>query len=126
MQVEVVSPERVLYEGDAEMIIARTVGGGDVAFMAGHVPFLGALETWPLQIQLQGGGEQAVAVHGGFIEISHDKVTVLSDIAELADQIDVPRAQAALERTEGADDDDDERAAARQRAEVRLQVASSA
>ena len=43
MQVELVSPERVLYEDDADMVIARTVGGGDIAFLTGHAPFLGAL-----------------------------------------------------------------------------------
>ena len=40
-QVEVVSPEAVSYTGEAEMVIARTVGGGDIAFQTGHVPFIG-------------------------------------------------------------------------------------
>ena len=45
MRVEVVSPERVLYSGDATQVITRTLGGGEIAFMPGHAPFLAALVT---------------------------------------------------------------------------------
>ena len=43
MQVELVSPERILWSGEAEMVITRTLGGGDIAFLPGHAPFVGAL-----------------------------------------------------------------------------------
>ena len=46
MQVELVSPERVLFSGEATMVILRTLGGGDIAFLPGHAPFLGALTEW--------------------------------------------------------------------------------
>ena len=49
MHVELVSPERVAYSGDAKMVIARTVSG-DIAFLNGHVPFIGVLETWPVRV----------------------------------------------------------------------------
>ena len=45
MQVELVSPERILFSGEADMVICRTVDGGDIAFLAGHAPFLGALTS---------------------------------------------------------------------------------
>ena len=51
-QVELVSPEGIAYSGEAEMVIARTVGGGDIAFQPGHVPFVGVLavcrSTWSI------------------------------------------------------------------------------
>ena len=67
LQVELVSPERILFSGEAEMVIARTVGGGDIAFLTGHAPFLGALDVGVVRIQVPGGAkEERAAVHGGF------------------------------------------------------------
>ena len=51
MQVDLVSPERILYEGEADMVLARTVGGGDIAFLPGHSPFVGALDIAPVTIR---------------------------------------------------------------------------
>ena len=99
LDVQVVSPERVLYEGEADMVVCRPADG-DIAFLPGHVPFLGALGIDPLRILLPGGGEVAFAVHGGFVEVSNDHVVVLSDLAEEKGQIDVGRAQAAKARAE--------------------------
>jgi F-type H+-transporting ATPase subunit epsilon len=126
MQVRLVSPEQVLYEGEAEQVIARTVGGGDIAFLAGHAAFLGALAIWPVRILPQDGEEIRAAVHGGFVEVSNNTVTVLTDVAELPHQIDAERACAARERAQqavGANPEDDEAADALARAEVRLEVA---
>jgi F-type H+-transporting ATPase subunit epsilon len=128
LQVQVVSPEQVLYEGDAEMVVCRT-SDGDIAFLPGHVPFLGALGIAKVRAVLAGGGEQTVAVHGGFVEVSHDKVIVLSDVAELPEQIDMARAQAARSRAEAelvAHEHDEDAAAALARAELRLEVAGVA
>jgi F-type H+-transporting ATPase subunit epsilon len=128
MQVELVSPERVLYSGDADMVIARTAGG-DIAFLPGHAPFLGALGIGPVRVRpTAGSADVLAAVHGGFVEVSNDRVTILSDVAELADQIDVERARAAEERARRREDvgDDAEAEAALRRATVRLQVAEGA
>ena len=100
MHVELVSPERVLLSTEASMVLARTIGGGDIAFLPGHTPFIGALAPWIVEIILVDGPRQLAAVHGGFISITDDSVKILSDLAELADGIDVHRAQAALERAE--------------------------
>jgi F-type H+-transporting ATPase subunit epsilon len=115
LQVELVSPERILYSGEADMVIARTAGG-DIAFLTGHAPFVGTLGIGKVVIRETGGGSTVAAVHGGFVEIKDNRVSILSDVAELADQIDVGRAREALSR---AGDDD----AARRRAEVRLDAA---
>ena len=129
LEVQVVSPERILYSGEATMVICRTTGGGDIAFLTGHAPFIGALAIWPVEIVAAEGPRQRVAVHGGFVEVSNDRVTLLSDVAVLPDHIDVSRAQRAKDTAEAAlrsDPDDEEAKAALARAEVRIDVASNA
>jgi F-type H+-transporting ATPase subunit epsilon len=102
MKVEVVSPERVLFSGEATQVITRTMDGGEIAFLRGHIPFLGALVESHTRIYLVDGKVQDLAVHGGFVEVAPDHVTILSDTAELAESIDVSRARAAKERAEEA------------------------
>jgi F-type H+-transporting ATPase subunit epsilon len=128
LTVDIVSPERVLYTGDGDMVVCRT-SEGEIAFLPGHVPFLGALGIGVVRILLPQQGEQAAAVHGGFVEVANDRVIVLSDVAELADHIDVDRARRARERAEerlAADPDDEEAQAALLRATTRLAVAGAA
>jgi F-type H+-transporting ATPase subunit epsilon len=128
LHVELVSPEAVLFEGEADQVVCRPTDG-EIAFLPGHQPFVGALVTYPVRILLPGSGEVVAAVHGGFVEVRDDKVTVLSDVAELPEQIDVVRAQTAKEAAEqklAANAEDEEAQAALARAELRLQVASGA
>jgi len=96
MTVEVVSPERLLFSGEATMVITRTQGGGEIAFLPGHAPFLGALSENHTRIFLVDGSTVDLAVHAGFVEVSNSKVSILSDVAELASDIDVERARTAL------------------------------
>ena len=102
MKVEVVSPERVLFSGVATQLITRTESGGEIAFLPGHTSFLGVLTENHTRIFLEDGRVQSVAIHGGFVEASGGHVTLLSDNAELAEDIDVARARAAKERAESA------------------------
>ena len=153
LQVELVSPERILYSGQADMVVARTVGGGEIAFLTGHSPFVGALDIASVTIRSESEGDKMVAVHGGFVEVSSSggsgagdgadgaapgsgsgdgavpetTVTILSDVAELSDQIDVARARRAREQAEERlqRDDDGEAEAALRRADVRLSVAGA-
>ena len=122
MRVEVVSPERVLFSGEATQVITRTLGGGQVAFLAGHAPFLGALIENHTRIYLVDGKIVDVAIHGGFVEVSNNKVSLLTDLAELAGEIDRARAlrakEAAEERLRG--EHDAEGVAALSRAHARL------
>lgn len=122
LQVELVSPERVLFQGEATMVRARTVDGGDIAFLPGHTPFVGALATWTLEITMVDGSTELAAVHGGFVEVSDDHVKVLSNLAEMASAIDADRAQRAKERHEAAamKGDDAEAEAGLRRAHARL------
>ena len=125
MQVELVSPERILWTGEADMVVARTTDG-DIAFLANHAPFIGALGIGVVTIEEPGGKQTKVAVHGGFVEVSNNKVTLLSDVAELSEDIDVVRAREAKERAEAAlrHEHDVEIEAALRRAQVRLEVAA--
>ena len=98
--VEVVSPEAVLYSGEADMVVTRTLCGGEVAFQAGHAAFLGALIENHTRVFQTDGTVQDIAIHRGFVEVSGNptRVSILSDTAELAQDIDVDRARDALER----------------------------
>lgn len=132
LHVEIVSPERVLWAGDADRVITRTEGGGDIAFLPGHTPFMGALGAGVTEVLQADGQVLRVAVHGGFVEVSDDHVSLLSDTAELSTGIDVARARAAQQRAEAAlkaggdaDDEADAQAALR-RAEVRLAATGDA
>jgi F-type H+-transporting ATPase subunit epsilon len=100
MRVEVVSPERVLFSGESTQVITRTMDGGEIAFLPGHAAFLGALTENHTRIYLSDGTIQNLAVHLGFVEVGPDRVTILSDVAELEEDIDVARARAALARAQ--------------------------
>ena len=156
---ELVTPERVLFSGDAEAVIMR-VDGGDTTFLANHSDFIGSVDICVVRIQaatagagagagsgsgpaagvapaeVGGGGSGAeaestslgevrAAVHGGFVKVAENKVTIVAGVAELADEIDVGRAQRALEAAEAAEADSgaDGAAAAAARARVRLEAA---
>jgi len=102
MTVSVVSPERVLFTGEATQVITRILGSGEIAFLPGHAPFIGALTENHTRIYLADGTITDVAVHGGFVEVSGNKVNLLSDVAELAEHIDRDRALEAKTRAEEA------------------------
>jgi F-type H+-transporting ATPase subunit epsilon len=125
MAVEVVSPERVLFSGEATMVITRTLGGGEIAFLPGHAPFLGALSENHTRVFLVDGSTVDIAVHAGFVEVSDNKVAILSDIAELGPDIDGERAHAAKARAEERmrQEDDAEATGALNRATARLRAA---
>lgn len=126
MQVELVSPEKILWSGEAEMVITRTMGGGDIAFLPGHAPFVGALGIGAMTIRPTDGNDEHVAVHGGFVEVSGNTVTILSDVAEMQEHIDYDRAVQAKETAEAElrKEHDRDVDAQLRRAEVRLEVHS--
>ena len=126
MQVQVVSPERILWSGEAELVTARTVEGGDITFLTGHAPFVGALETCKVTVRPAAGEDTHFAVHGGFVEVSNDEVSLLTDVAEHAEAIDIERAQAAHKAARAILADvpsQSEAVAALKRADLRLELA---
>ena len=124
LQVELVSPERVLFTGDADMVVCRTTEG-EIAFLTGHVPFLGALDVGVVKIRWSGAPDEVAAVHGGFVQVRDDRVIILSDVAELGSQIDLERARQAEQELERkvAHDDDAEVEAGLRRAHARIEAA---
>jgi F-type H+-transporting ATPase subunit epsilon len=126
MHVELVSPERKLFSGEAVLVVARP-SDGDAAFLPGHAPFLGLLGTGPVLIRMADGTDVRAAVHGGFIEVRNNRVTILSDVAELASDIDANRAAAAKAKIEAKQHEmnEVEASAALRRAHVRMELASS-
>ncbi len=127
LHIELVSPERIVYEGDADLIIVRTTDG-EIGFQPGHVPFVGNLVPSVVRVALSDGGVQHIAVHSGFVEVSDDHVALLSDVAELAEDIDADRARKALVKATEAlaeGSENIEAAFAVKRAEVRIQAAEA-
>jgi F-type H+-transporting ATPase subunit epsilon len=124
----VVSPERQAFEGEVSSVSLRSAGG-DIGFLAGHVPYIGVVRVSVCEIVPDHGEPLRLAVHGGFVEVAPDgTVTLLADIVERAEEIDVARAQAAQERATSVStpEPDPEVEAALARAEVRLEVAAPA
>ena len=127
-QIELVSPEAITYQGEADMVIARTVGGGDIAFQPGHVPFIGVLAVWSVDVVRPDGDRDTFAVHRGFVQVAGTKISILSDVSEAAGDIDIERARAskaAAASALSADKDNADAEGALSRADVRLAVAGA-
>ncbi|GAC1670198.1 MAG: hypothetical protein PVS3B2_11440 [Candidatus Dormibacteraceae bacterium] len=98
--LRVVSVERSLFEGEVEFIIANGAGG-ELGVLAKHAPLMTILKPGPLRIQeTMGGTEQLLFVGGGFLEVLPDRVTVLADVAEHADEISIEKAEEARRRAQ--------------------------
>lgn len=99
-ELRVVSVERSLFEGEVEFIIANGADG-ELGVLARHAPLMTVLKPGPLRIQETiGGPEQVLFVGGGFMEVLPERVTVLADVAEHADEISVERAEEARRRAQ--------------------------
>ncbi len=119
LQVELVAAHRTVWSGQATMVIARTVEG-DVGVLKDHAPLLSLLADAVVEIDT--GDETVVAaVDGGFISVAQNRVSILSERALLADEIDVKAAESELEEARNSEDDDAD--ARVRRAEVRIRAA---
>lgn len=96
--LEIVTPERIVYAQDVDMVVARGVEG-ELGILPNHIPLVTPLQIAPVKIK-KGNSEELVAVNGGFMEVRKDKVVILAETAELPDDINVDRAREALERAE--------------------------
>jgi len=136
IKLEIVSPDRVVYAADIDMLIARSTGG-EIGILPKHIPLVAGLEPHAMKIHVD-AKEQLIAVAGGFMEVTPDKITVLATAAEEPIDIDINRAQRAYERAqerlqklredpEEASIIDEQRVIlALKRAEARLQTAKTA
>lgn len=116
LHVELVSVEREVWSGEADLIVARTTEG-ELGILPGHAPLLAELaEGFTVSIR-RGGNDVIAAVHGGFLSVTERGVTILAEVAELSDELDASRASDDLAR---ARSEGDERGA--RRAEGRLRA----
>jgi F-type H+-transporting ATPase subunit epsilon len=130
LHLEVITPERKVYEDDVDMVVAPA-SEGYVGILPHHVPLFTTLGPGEFKVK-KGGVEEVLAVFGGFMDVRSDRVVVLTDAAEPAEEIDANRAQQARERAQQvlaagpASAADEQRARAElQRALVRLRVSES-
>ena len=82
--VDVVSPEATVWSGSATIVIARTPEG-ELGIMADHEPLMGALATGPVEIEAESGERTTIGVHGGFVQVLNNQVTLITDRAEVAE-----------------------------------------
>jgi len=128
LRLEVVTAEREVFADDVDMVIAPG-GEGELGILPRHAPLLSTLQPGMLRLRKE-GDETLMAVSGGFIQVFHDRVLVLADTAERADEIEESRAEEARTRaatalTEAARGDQAQAEAARlalRRSLARLQV----
>ena len=116
----------MLFSGECSQVVTRTVEG-DVAFLDNHAPFIGALDIGQTQLWAN-DGVVSLAINGGFVEVSGNSVTILSDGALAVEDINVEEAQSDLQAAEqalNADADDNQAANAKKWAETRIQVSSA-
>ncbi|MGE0025879.1 MAG: ATP synthase F1 subunit epsilon [Thermoleophilia bacterium] len=126
--VRLLTPEGAVFDDLAYMVIAPSIEG-EVGILPRHTPFIAFLRHGEVRIKLLDDTELVWATTEGYVSVEEDRVLILTEQAERADEIDVERARAALERAEAelaeAGDDDVKRSAAesaRRRAENRLRV----
>ena len=98
---DIVSAERAIFSGLVEMVIAAG-SEGDLGIYPGHAPLLTALKAGPVRVITQGGGEEVFFVTGGYLEVQPDIVTILSDTAERAGDVDEAAAIEAKRQAEEA------------------------
>jgi F-type H+-transporting ATPase subunit epsilon len=130
LHLEVITPERKVYEDDVDMVVAPA-SEGYVGILPHHVPLFTTLGPGEFKVK-KGGVEEVLAVFGGFMDVRSDRVVVLTDAAEHAEDIDATRAQQARDRAQQvlaagpASAADEQRARSElQRALVRLRVSES-
>jgi F-type H+-transporting ATPase subunit epsilon len=83
-QLDVVSPEATVWSGEAVFVVAKTPEG-EIGIMADHEALMGALVTGPVTVEDEAGNRTTIGVHGGFIQVLNNKVTLITDRAQIAE-----------------------------------------
>ena len=97
VKIRIVTPKREMYNGEADMVIFRTVNG-DVGVMHGHIPLITVLGYGVLRIIDNNETVKTASMFGGFAEVDNEGVSILTDTSAWADEIDVQRAEEAKSR----------------------------
>jgi F-type H+-transporting ATPase subunit epsilon len=125
LHVELVAADRTVWSGEASMVIARTVEG-EVGILKDHTPILSLLTDATVEITAEGGELVVAVVDGGFISVAHNRVSILSERAVLAEDIQVDEARAELDEAQGLVGQDDDAEQRVRRAEARIRAVEMA
>ena len=125
LQVELVAADRLVWSGEAKMVIART-SEGDVGILPHHAPMLSLMVDGVVDVQTGDGETWIAAVEAGFLSVANNRVSILSEHAEMSHEIDLEKARADLERAKSSGENDDEAEEAVRRAEARIRAVEKA
>jgi len=127
LQVELVAADRLVWSGEAKMVIARTTEG-DVGILPHHAPMLSLMVDGVIDVQTADGETWVAAVDAGFLSVANNRISILSEHAEMSHEIDLEKARAELERARSAGEYDSEAEAeeAVRRAEARIRAVERA
>ena len=125
MQVELVAADRLVWSGEAKMVIARTTEG-DVGILPNHAPMLSLLVDGVVDVTTGEGETWIAAVDAGFLSVAHNRISILSEHAEMSHDIDLEKARADLERAKTAGESLDDPEQAVRRAEARIRAVERA
>ena len=125
MQVELVAADRLVWSGEATMVIARTTEG-DVGILPNHAPMLSVVIEGVVDIQTDEWETWVAAVDAGFLSVANNRVSVLAERAEMSHEIDLEKARQELERAKAAGENDDAAAEAYRRAAARIRAVEKA
>ena len=98
LTLEIVTAERVVYSDEVDLVVAPGIEG-EMALLPSHAPLMTMLQPGELVVR-KGGEDNSIFISGGFFELMNDKVTILADSAERAEEIDMTRAEEAKKRAE--------------------------
>ena len=119
LHVELVAADRLVWSGEATMVIARTTEG-DLGILPGHAPVLSVIIEGVVDVQTEDGQTWVAAVDAGFLSVANNRVSILSEHAEMSHEIDLEKARQDLERAKASGENDDAAAEAVRRAEARI------
>ena len=125
MQVELVAADRLVWSGEAKMVIARTTEG-DVGILPNHAPMLSLMVDGVVDVTTADNETWIAAVDAGFLSVANNRISILSEHAEMSHEIDLEKARAELERAKTAGENGDDAAEAVRRAEARIRAAEKA
>jgi F-type H+-transporting ATPase subunit epsilon len=125
LQVELVAADRVVWSGEATMVIARTVDG-DVGILANHAPMLAVLVEGTVEVRTSEDEYWVAAVEAGFLSVANNRVSILSEHAQMSHEIDLEKAKHDLERARAAGEEDAEHMEAVRSAEARIRAVEKA
>lgn len=127
LQVELVAADRLVWSGQATMVIARTTEG-DVGVLPNHAPMLSLMVDGVIDVQTPEGETWVAAVDAGFLSVAQNRISILSEHAEMSHEIDLEKARQDLERAQNAGEYESQAEAqeAVRRAEARIRAVEKA